>query len=107
MNLLLILILPFFIAILPFTGLVVFCRLPIVTKTKSRIVVISMFAITLSFFATIWATTLSIYGMTRNQPQGKAGCVTGASLFLILGFTLTFACILYSIVTIYSNRKKS
>ena len=93
MSLFLTLILPIIVQLIPLILIRHLCRRENVLKNFKLTLLVSFVLTVISVLTIFYAMKISIYGMTLNRPEGKVGCVTGASFFLMTGvvfFVLTF-----------------
>ena len=56
-----------------------------------------------SAWTTLLAMQLAVYGMTQNRPEGKAGCVTGVAVFILIGGILTILTFILGMYFTYRN----
>lgn len=107
MILFLTLILPIIVQLIPLVLIRQLCRREKMRKNFKLTILVSFVLTMISVLTIFYAMQISIYGMTLNRPEGKVGCVTGASFFLMTGvvfFVLTFINgVIYSIQSHNNN----
>lgn len=67
----------------------------------------SLLTLFIGFVTPFYAIIFCANALAQNMPNDKPKCVTGASVFLLVGFTFTFITFILAIVCCINSYKKS
>ena len=105
MTILLSLIIPFILCTLPFAALFILVNIKLIKYSAAKTILTVLALSAFNIATSIWAMSISIYGMTRNLPKGEPHCANGIVIFIMLGSLFTLLTFVFGAVFSYRNYK--